>query len=86
MRAAMTKLRGLLVNRGGAGSRKRPLTLRALSDRTGYSIGHLSDVVQGRKPAAPGMVEALARALHEPIARVRRAADTTWREAQHDAA
>jgi len=79
-RAKLTALRELLVNRGGAGTKKRPLTIRALHARTGYSIGHLSDVVAGKKLAGDRLIAELARTLQTPITTIRQAAEVTFRE------
>lgn len=80
MRGTMTKLRALRANRGGPRSRNKPLTLRDLSARTGYSIGHLSDVEQGRKAAGDAMVDKLARVYGKTVAAMRRICDATFRE------
>lgn len=80
MRGTMTKLRALRANRGGPRSRNKPLTLRDLSARTGYSIGHLSDVEQGRKAAGAAMIDTLARVYNKSIAAMRKVCDATMRE------
>jgi len=86
MRGTMTKLRALRCNRGGPHSRKRPLTLRTLEARTGYSLGHLSDVEQGKKRAGDDLVAALARIFDKPVPQMRRICNDTYREAQRAAA
>ena len=81
MRGIMTKLRALRANRGGPRSTNKPLTLRDLSARTGYSIGHLSDVEQGRKPAGDAMIDELARVFRKPVKAMRKISEATFREA-----
>lgn len=61
MRGVKTPLRVLRTNR------TKPLTIRDLSARTGFSIGHLSDVEQGKKEASPRMVAGLARVFGKSI-------------------
>lgn len=80
-----SKLRQARANRGGPRSSRRPLTLKDLVERTGYSESHLSEVERGIKRAGDKMVEALARALGTTVKRMRRICDETYQEAQRAA-
>ena len=80
MRGKMTKLRALRANRGGPRSSARPLTIRDLSARTGYSVGHLSDVEQGRQQAGDKLVSALARVYRKSSRAMRSVCTATFLE------
>jgi transcriptional regulator with XRE-family HTH domain len=80
----MTKLRAIRADRGGPGKRAKPLTIRGLSERTGFSIGHLSDVEQGKYHAGDELVSKLATVYRRPVKSMRRICDDTYREAGRD--
>jgi transcriptional regulator with XRE-family HTH domain len=78
----ITKLRALRGSRGKPN--KRLKTLRELSESTGFSLGHLSDVEQGRKEAGPEMIEALAAAHRVARTKMAQICAATFRAGQHD--
>lgn len=73
MAKTMTRLRALRVNRS------RPLTLRELAKRTGFSRSQLCDVEIGKVGAGDTLIAKLARVYGRPVTTIRRMCEEAHR-------
>jgi transcriptional regulator with XRE-family HTH domain len=78
MQRLVNPLRALRVNR------KAPLTLRQLSEKTGFTVGHLSNVERGLHGAGDRLIAQLSRVYGESMPRMRKICESVY-NARHAA-